>query len=149
MSKIKSLVVALHSYQYASKEIRGGGDDIEHSVKIGTTMMVALPSASLAAALLSVVAPLMGHEEFKGVMVIAALISVFGFSFFTDRVYDRSASEIKALAVGIHDDPEKGRNWARQKVAGIYLAQFACIALIAAVGRAYVIYGTDLPFISM
>ena len=150
MNKIESLVVALHSYQFASKDrARIDSDDIDHSVKIGATMFVTLPPVALVLVLLTVVAPQLGQDQVKVYIVITALVSVFGLSFLTDRAYDRNASHIKALADGILDDPEKGRNWARRKLAAVFLVQFGIVAALALLGRAYFVYGTDSPLFSI
>ena len=82
MSKVDSLIVALHSYQYASKDLgRIESEDIDNSVKLGTTMAVALPPRVLVAVLLTVVAPQLGQNEIKLYIAIAALVSIFGLSF--------------------------------------------------------------------
>ncbi len=150
VSKIKEIVMALHSYQYASK-LEGWSDreDIDISVKLGTTMAIALPPPALAVVLSMVLAPQIGPGQFKVFLVISVLVSIFGLSFFTDRIHDRHASYIKELAAEIVDDPERGRNWARRRLAVIFLIQIASIVVLALLGRVYVVYGTDLPLIAM
>jgi len=130
MSKITSAIVALHSYQYAAKSSSHiDSNDIDTSVKPGTTMLVALPPVALVVVLLTIVVPQAGQDEIRVYIAVGAIVSVFGLSFFTDRVYDRNVSQVKALAVGLLDDPRRGRNWARRKLAAVLLARLMTISI--------------------
>ena len=96
--------------------------------------------------LLAVFAPQLTQEDIRVYVLVATIASVFGLSFITDRIYDRNVSSIEALAGGILNDPEKGRNWARRQLAVIFLMQLGFIIVLALVGRAAKIFGTDTPF---
>ena len=150
MNKITSAIVALHSYQYAAKSSSHvAKNNLDTSIKLGTTMLVALPPVALVVVLLAIVGPQLRPNEIRVYIVVATIVSIFGLSFITDRVYDRNASQVKALAVEILGDPQKGRSWARRRIAAVSLAQLAFVAVLAVLGRAYVVYGTDLPFVSI
>ena len=150
MNRLRSLVSKLHSYQYAPLDRdRVGRDEIDHFVKLGTTKLVILPFLGGSAIPLLVIAAKAGVDASSAIIVVAALLSVFGSSWFTDRVYDRQRAEIETDATSILEDPDKGRNWARRKIAAIVMIQLGALFVLAGFGRLLVVYGTDQPFISL
>ena len=150
LNRLRSLVSALHSYQYASLDRdRVGRDDIDHSVKIGTMKLVILPFLGLTAIPPLIIAAIIGVDASSAIIAVAALVSVFVPSWFTDRVYDQQRVDIKTRATEILDEPEKGRNWARRKIAAIIIIQLAVLFVLAALGRLFVVYGSGEPFIAV
>ena len=148
MNRLRSLVSALHSYQYASLDRdRVEYDEIDHSVKIGTLKLVILPFIGITAVPPLAIAARIGVDASSAIFLVAALVSVFGSSWFTDRVYDRQRTEIRTHATQILDDPDKGRNWARRRIVVIVMIQMAVLLVFAGLGRLLVVYGTDQPFV--
>ena len=147
---LRSFVSALHSYQYASLDRdRVSLSDIDYSVKIGTTKLVILPVLGLTAIPPLTIAAKIGIEASSAIITVAALVSVFLASWFTDRIYDTHHVDIKTRATDILDDPDKGRNWARRKIAAIILIQFVILFVLAGIGRLLVVYGSNKSFIAI
>ena len=139
----------LHSYQYASLDRkRISRDDIEHAVKIGVLKMLVLPFAGLAAVPLFFEG-FIGADGAKALAFVTILLSVFGVSAYTDRVFDQNLADIEARTNEILDDSEKGRAWARRKIAAIVSLQIVAIFVLAGIGRFLVILGTNQPFIAI
>ncbi len=150
MNRLRSLVLKLHSYQYASLDRdRVARDEIDRSVKIGTMKLVILPLIGVTAIPPLAIAAKVGVDASSSIIVVAALVLVFGSYWFTDRIYDRRRAEIRTHATQILESPDKGRSWARRKIASIVMIQLAVLLVAAGLGRLLVVYGTDQPFIAL
>lgn len=150
MSKLVSLLLALHSYNYAlqyhhEKDI----DEVESSAKFGTLTAVALIPSVLFVVAIKTLMPNLSSDEFKIAIVTFGLVSVFGMARYTGRLYTQNAVQIRELGESILEHPEQGRNWARNRLATIYFVQFFLIIILATLGRLYVIHGSGQPLISL
>jgi len=149
MSRLKNLTVQLHIFQFAALDrSRVDQDDTEHAVKIGVLKMLVLPFGAAAAVPLFF-GGMIGPDGAKSLAVVIVLALVFGVSAYTDRVFDRNFAEIEGRANRILDDPEKGRDWARRKIAAIVLIELVAVFVLAGLGRFLMIAGTNQPFIAV
>ena len=122
-------------------------DEREASSKLATSMLFFLPIGAVAALLITLLGLSLGLEETKVLLVVVTVVAFFGVGTYTDRIHDRNATDIKELAYQICVDPERGANWAKRQLviaAGIGLG---LVFAVAALGRAFIVFGTDSPFI--
>jgi len=150
MSKLWTLATVLHSYQYAALDRdRIDSDGAEHAVKTGVLKMLVGPFAGVAALPLFLFGESLGSDGAEVLVVVILFTLVFGVSAYTDRVYNRNLANIEVLTRQILDDPNRGRSWARRKIAAIVLVELVALFVFAGLGRFYVIFGTDQPFIAL
>lgn len=116
------------------------------SAKLVTGMIFFLPLGGILALLVALVASGLGLEDTRALLVVVTIVAFFWVTGFTDRVHDRNVSEIKELAYQICVDPERGKNWAKRQLLLVGGKQLILIVVIAVLGRAAFVVGTDTPF---
>ncbi len=150
MNRVAPHIIAVYSYVYAMKgRAHIDSNDREASSKLATSMLFFLPPAAALTLLITLLGLSLGHDEIQGLLAIVAIATFFGTGAYTDRIHDRNVSEIKELAYQICEDPERGENWAKRRLVIAFAVQFALTIAIVALGRAYVVFGTDSPFLAI
>jgi hypothetical protein len=119
------------------------------SAKLVTGMIFFLPLGATLALLVTLAGSSLNLEDTKALVAVVTVVAFFWVTGYTDRVHDRNVSEIKELAYQICVDPDRGKNWAKRQLLVVGGKQFALIIVIAVLGRAAVVIGTDTPFVTI
>lgn len=100
------------------------------TAKISAMITVSLPLLVLLGAYVAICSKPTTLDTTKTVIVISVLVIYFGVSSITDRMFDSNLPEIERRAEMIGGDPERGTSWVRRRLAGIYCANFAVLAVV-------------------
>ena len=119
------------------------------SAKLVTGMIFFLPLGGVLALLVALIGAGFNLEETKVLLTVVTVVAFFLVTGFADRVHDRNVSEIRELAYQICVDPERGENWAKRQLLLVGGKQFALTVVIAVLGRAAFVVGTDTPFFAL
>ncbi|MGB5449128.1 MAG: hypothetical protein WBM80_09400 [Woeseiaceae bacterium] len=150
MNRFTPFIISTNSYVYSIKgRAQISSDDRMSSAKLVTGMIFFLPLGGMLALLVALIGSGLNLEDTKVLLAVVTVVAFFLVSGFTDRVHDRNVSEIKELAYQICVDPERGENWAKRQLLLVVGKQFALIVVIAVLGRAAFVVGTDTPFVKL
>ncbi len=124
-------------------------DNRTSSAKLFTGMIFFLPLGAILALLIAPIGSALNFEDTKALLAVVTVVAFFWVTGYTDRVHDRNVSEIKELAYQICVDPERGENWAKRQLLLVGGKQFALVIVLAILGRAATVIGTDTPFVTI
>lgn len=132
MSELDTLVRRVQSYHEAALNVdRLSEDNRDLSIRLASTVTVALPFFLILLGSIAILLPMLGEDTAFIVFAIGVLVAVFGISSVTDRIFERNREAIRQAAAEIRDDPDRGKSWARGRLAVIYGAEIAVFAVLA------------------
>lgn len=132
MSKLESLISKIHVYHLVALKIdKMSKDNVDWTVKLAATMTASSPLVFTFFVAIVVLVPIVGVEQIKVPFAAAVLVTVFGVSSITDRVYDRNFARIEQQAAEARADLERGPLWARMRLLEIYAGQIVISVIVA------------------
>lgn len=105
-------------------------DDVENTVKVSAMITIGLPVFVALWTVVALFSNVFAIESFKVPFFVAVIVTVFGVSSITDKIYDRNTVHIQQRAEEIKRNSEQGVMWARRRLFKIYLGNAATIAAI-------------------